>query len=209
MGNINGNCGPSKDEVENLRKMQTFDRAVKKTELLMAKIGMPPLSNAIYCKSSEINLIDHVKDRQCEIGFDNDSLKIYAGECIEFYNSLLTNRNVKTMSETNFDVFLNAGRLWQSLNTHYSQCTFPPNEVALKTTQHVLEIWHLVLINVYRFYYHGHVNSNHFLKKSSPLAITMNKKPIEVSEPTRIPIVLPLPLQPEKVDLSKESVEIF
>lgn len=205
----NANCGPTKDEVEHIKKMQTFDRAVKKTELLIAKIGMPPLSYAIYCKSSEINLIDHVKDRPCEIEFDNDSLKIYAGECIELYNSLLTNRNDKTMSETNFDVFLNAGRLWQSLNTHYGQCLFPPNEQALKITQNVLEIWHLVSINVFQLYYYGHVTPKHFLKKNSPLAIMMEKKPVEASEPTKIQIMLPLPLQPEKVDSEKESVEIF
>ncbi len=214
----NANCGPTKAQLEYNQKMQSYQRKVEKTELLIQKIGVPQLSTKVHCKESELNLRDHSsdsnKETQCTVEFDLDTMKIHGANCIEFYNNLLEYRNVKVMSETNFDAFINDGRFWQCLNTHYTCCVFPPNMEALGIIRRVLEIWHLTLITIYRFYYHGHAN----LQKPNPKNIVMEKRmepklESKVDAPTLIPIQmsgnLPLPLQPERVSAEQKAESIL
>jgi hypothetical protein len=136
-----------------LSEVEAFDRSVKKTEFLLSKIGAPSLSEKIFCKNSELKPGKHSDDKECHTMFkDKEELLLYARQCIEFYHSLLENRQFKVMSNSNFDAFINGGRLWYLLNTHYSRCMFPPDEKALTIIKEVLGVWHLTLITVSRSY---------------------------------------------------------
>lgn len=200
---ISPSCGPTQEEVKLMADMEQFRKRVKVTEELLAKIGVPALSERIFCKNSELNLFNRSEATTCQVEFDDeDALGIYADQCIKFYNSLLENKDIQVMSTTNFDAFINGGRLWYLFNTHYSRCMFPPNEKALTIIKQVLEIWHLVLITVYRFYYHGSSNGT-LPPKRTPYSYQMNAKQVPVVVPV-ITINLPKPLTPEPNELQKE-----
>ena len=123
---------------------------------LINQIGVPSMSQNLYCKESELHIIHKQNSKNldiCNVVLNNlDMISYYSSQCIGFCNHLVENKNVKTLTSNSFESFIHNGRFWYTLQTHFTFCENDQNK--LKIIKDTLEVWILTLINVYHLYFY-------------------------------------------------------